>query len=186
MDAQFVYWLLRLRQRYQKTIIAKHTPDRVDRILSAIGTIEQAHRPVEWRLVEYVLLLLQSLRVCLFGRLTNYSIGWYQYKISIMLDSFHVPFATKGKTLFLEMKSLQLVWRLLVKRNDRRVFEAYLDRRFPQVLLSKELDRDCLHDFALDYSRSVAFKGDVNYLSVLRFLISDSIEWKLFHADSDS
>ena len=159
-------------------------PTRLRIVAEAIRTIETAHRPIEWRMVEYFCLLLPVGSLVLWGRLKNHSIGQYQFKVNMILDFLGMDHIVVGKTLVLKERRLAIMIQLLQNRNSTEVLAHYIDHQFPQVLAADRLSRDCLHDFAREYSRNNEFHEDVNYLSVMLFLLSESVDWSLLHADA--
>ena len=178
-------WLRRLRIRYRSGLDRIDSTYQFEKVAEAVKVVEKANRPFEWRIFEYVCLIANTPSMILCGRLTNYSIGEYQYKISMILDALGTKYILKEKRIVLRRRSVVLMLNILRKRNDPAVLFQYISKHYPYILDAESLDWTCLHDFAKEYSRNVDFREPINYLSVLLFVMSDSEDWSLLHAHSD-
>lgn len=141
-----------------------------DRIVSAIQVIETYNRSIIWRCIEYIFVIFELSRINRTNRLTNYSIGKYQIKISMILDYFKIEYRMNKKAINLEkFFSRKMLIKAIRECNNSEVVKSTLQAKFPEYNL-KDLEYEQLKKLALYYSRNIEFKGVVNYLNVLEYL----------------
>ena len=138
------------------------------RLTKAIRVIEMENRRSVWRFCEYIICGFELL----FRRnkVTDYSIGKYQMKISLLLDYYGVRYKKTEKTLCIEnYNELSSKLNLILECNNEHIVYKVISVKFEGLDLNNLTDSE-LHDIALFYSRNVAFQGDLNYYEALKFL----------------
>ncbi len=143
------------------------------KLANCIKIIEKENRQLIWRLIEYVMCGIDLIFFQHRHTLTDYSVGRYQIKISLMLDFYNIEFSKKNKTLILnkDLKSLSL-FSCLKKVNDEKVIEEIIKKEFSIDSLNN-LNEHQIYDIALFYSRNIEFVGDLNYYVILSYLYNN-------------
>lgn len=155
-------------KKYSK-LFNKHRHD-FDRIVSAIQVIETYNRFIIWRCIEYIVVIFELSGINKTNRLTNYSIGKYQIKISMILDYFGIEYRINKKVIYLGKDfSRKRIIKAIRACNNSEIVKSTLRVNFPEYNFM-DLGYEQLKELALYYSRNIEFKGVVNYLNVLEYL----------------
>ena len=101
-------------------------------------------------------------------------------KITIILDHLGIPYTLQTKRIMVARSGLRTVFAVLANRNNESALRHYIATHFPSLLHGFAPD-SVVFDFALEYSRNIAFDRCINYGSVLLFLADHKCDFRRFH-----
>lgn len=160
-----------IRKRYSKTIGFKSN-NSIKKIESAIMTIEMYNRNCIWRIIEYFVLFLYSVKYLFTKKIDNISIGRYQLKISFILDYLNIQYFIRGRDITLKNLKTFPLFNIFFNRNTPEVLDLLITSARFRVTEYTDINSTAVQYFVEEYSRTLPTDIGFSYYFVFKSIVN--------------
>jgi hypothetical protein len=162
--------LEKINKKYGK-LITKNVYDIYPRISCAIQVIECQNRNIIWRLLEYLIISINSIKYIFTEKIDNMSIGIMQLKVSFILDYLGINYLLEKRTIKIPGSKFFPLKMIFANRNNKNVLYNLMSKEEYLFIENNSINKDKFKYFIEEYSRTLSSDVGFTYYFICSSLL---------------